>query len=523
MVFRNIRLFILIAVLACSSIGLPTNGTVRAEGTSLRTVHIVDSIWSGSHRIPSDLVHTSYDFIVVTAEVIHGEDMDFIEYAGTDFVLKAEGQPDVYASLTGGFSTRTISGFGFRVMNMDAMKPGTSYHLVAPQLSDTYRWEVSDRMTVVKETPSSTVDTVPWIDSGVTHISSGPTSFRTYIDRSKLPESMRDFTRIRVMTSDQDLNVYESGTIHNFTDYSAMYDDRAGYGSGVPRSGITYTLTILYDDALRPLGFREDAVAVGTGGAPQPQQPQPQQPAAPRNPLEYGSDIDPNAGKPASPLFSDVDASFWALAAIHDLSNRGVLGGYPDGKFRPERTVSRAELAKIMVLAAGLTVAPVTQTSFADVKPGDWHAPFVEAAKFYLNGYALPDGSLIFDPDAPALREDLAVAIVKLKGYDATRLPDHSVLQAMFTDYDSISAYARNYVSIAVESKLVSGFPDDTFRAQLPVTRAQAAAMLHRAYQFGSDTKTEQPINRVKVEFPLPQAQVLPSNPTSTVTQEVYR
>jgi len=203
----------------------------------------------------------------------------------------------------------------------------------------------------------------------------------------------------------------------------------------------------------------------------------------------YGSDIDPEPDRADHSLFTDVDRQFWAYAAIKDLSGRKVIAGYPDGKFRPDRIVTRAEFAKIMVLAAGLTPTKVEKTSFDDIAADDWSAPFVEAAKQYLSGYKLPDGRVLFNPDAPALREDIAVAIVKLKGYDETRLPDRSMLDAMFADADGISEYAKDEVAIAVENKLMSGFPDETFRAQKPITRAEAAAILHRAYQFGSDNK----------------------------------
>ena len=164
-----------------------------------------------------------------------------------------------------------------------------------------------------------------------------------------------------------------------------------------------------------------------------------------------------------------------------------------------------------MVLAAGLTPTKVTTTSFADIKPTDWYTPFIESAKDYLSGYSLPNGQIIYDPDAPVLREDIAVAIVKLKGYNKTRLADQSIIYAMFKDFNGISDYAKDYVALAVENNLVSGFPDETFKAQLPVTRAQAAAMLWRAYQYGNDNKDEQP---VKIEVP-----AIPS----TVTGSVYQ
>lgn len=59
----------------------------------------------------------------------------------------------------------------------------------------------------------------------------------------------------------------------------------------------------------------------------------------------------------------------------------------------------------------------------------------------------------------------------------------------MFTDVQAISQYARNNVALAVEHGLISGFPDETFKPQMQLTRAQAAAILYRAYQFGNDNK----------------------------------
>lgn len=215
------------------------------------------------------------------------------------------------------------------------------------------------------------------------------------------------------------------------------------------------------------------------------------QPSNGGDPLDYGSELDPQPDKQTSSPFSDVPDDYWALTAIKDLSDRGVLGGYPDGKFRPSKVVTRAEFAKIMMLASGAKAKKVTKSTFADLQPSDWESPFVEASKTYLNGYKLSNGKVIFKPDSPAIREDIAVALVKLKGYDKTHLPDQSMLQAMFKDFSGISKYARNYVAIAVESGIASGFPDETFRPQQPVTRAQAASMLWRAYQYGDDIKSD--------------------------------
>lgn len=187
--------------------------------------------------------------------------------------------------------------------------------------------------------------------------------------------------------------------------------------------------------------------------------------------------------------FTDLPTSHWAYRYIADMVNRKVIDGYPDKKFRPNNTISRAEFAKIMVTASGIQAKKVNYSSFSDVPVTNWASPFVEAVKDYMTGYRTANGQYIFNPNAPALREDIAVALVKLKGYDVNRLPDHSTIQAMFKDYAGISESAKDYVALAVENGLVSGFHDETFRPQATVTRAEATVMLWRAYQYGNDNK----------------------------------
>lgn len=202
---------------------------------------------------------------------------------------------------------------------------------------------------------------------------------------------------------------------------------------------------------------------------------------------EYGEEYQNQPIKQYSQTFKDVNTDFWAFDYIAEMAEREVLSGYPDGNFYPNNTVTRAEFAKIMCLAAGLTVNAVNSTSYDDVKSSAWYAPFVECGKYYLSGY-IADGKKYYKPEDKALREDIAVALVKLKGYD-TSVYDESILKAMFIDWQSISEGARKYVSVAVENGLISGYEDNTFRGQASITRAEAATLLWRAYQYGNENK----------------------------------
>lgn len=203
--------------------------------------------------------------------------------------------------------------------------------------------------------------------------------------------------------------------------------------------------------------------------------------------VNYGSEYTNQPTKSYSVTFKDVNKNYWAFSYIGEMVERGVLSGYPNGYFYPENTITRAEFSKIMCLAASLAVTPVEYTSYVDVDASEWYAPYVETGKFYLSGY-VSDGNKYYMPEANALREDIAVELVKLKGYN-TSLADESILKAMFTDYQSISSGARKYVAIAVENELISGYEDNTFRGQSSITRAEAATLLWRAYQYGNSNK----------------------------------
>lgn len=202
--------------------------------------------------------------------------------------------------------------------------------------------------------------------------------------------------------------------------------------------------------------------------------------------VDYGSEYTQMPVPDLTQRFSDVPITHWAAKYINEMAQRDVISGYPDGRFIPENQVTRAEFAKIMVCAAGLRVENKNVTSFTDVYTSDWYCPYVECAKDYLTGYSTSTGT-IYKPTTPALREDIAVALVKLKGYDIS-LADESILN-MFTDSYSISSSARKYVAVAVERGIVSGYEDNTFRGQATITRAEAATLLWRAFQYGNDNK----------------------------------
>ena len=106
--------------------------------------------------------------------------------------------------------------------------------------------------------------------------------------------------------------------------------------------------------------------------------------------------------------FTDVKDSHWAYEAVKYLANNFVISGYLDGTFKPENNITRAEFAKIIISATNKFDSEAT-SSFKDVDSENWHYAYVSTAYSlgYITGY--PDGS--FRPDANITRADICTIV----------------------------------------------------------------------------------------------------------------
>lgn len=177
----------------------------------------------------------------------------------------------------------------------------------------------------------------------------------------------------------------------------------------------------------------------------------------------------------AAAVYTDV-TGHWAEGVINALSDKDILGGYGDRTFRPDRDISRAEFTKVLVKAAGLTLAYPAAPSFTDVPAGAWYFPFIEAAVAY--GMVVKDAAQ-FRPDEPILREDMVVMLVRALG-KAGLAREKAGASLTFVDAASIPGAKRGYVAVASELGLIAGVGGGRFAPQGKATRAQAAAIAFR-------------------------------------------
>lgn len=179
--------------------------------------------------------------------------------------------------------------------------------------------------------------------------------------------------------------------------------------------------------------------------------------------------------------FNDI-ANHWARDNILLLANKLIVKGETSSTFAPNRHITRAEFAALLVRSLGLTTANAPkQEAFSDVNSSDWYDGAVNAAvrTGIIQGY--PDGT--FRPNDPINREELAAMVVRAAHYaglnTTVSASDEARLSAEFLDSDQI-VWAQQDLAYAVKTGIVKGMSADQLDPRSPSTRAQAVTMLKR-------------------------------------------
>lgn len=182
--------------------------------------------------------------------------------------------------------------------------------------------------------------------------------------------------------------------------------------------------------------------------------------------------------------FFDLPATHWAINVIKELNQKGIVGGYPDNTFKPENNVTRAEFAKMLVKALGLPEKTAAEATFNDVASSAWYFGVVETAaqKGLVKGY----DNGIFQPDKLITREEIAAIMVRAAGKD-TLAAGSAQEKTAFADDTGIAGWARGSVVISVKEKIINGYPDGTFGPRRNATRAEACAMIQRLLKIQHD------------------------------------
>lgn len=210
--------------------------------------------------------------------------------------------------------------------------------------------------------------------------------------------------------------------------------------------------------------------------------------------------------------FSDLATGYWARDFIQELANRGIISGFPDGTFRPNDPVTRAQFAA-MVRQAFRRAATRDPIRFADVPNDYWASEAVREA--YTTGFLAGYPDNFFRPDENIPRAQVLVSLANGLGYTSRSSTDSTL--NIYNDASAIPDWARNSVAAATERQIVVNYPNlrslDPNRA---ATRAEVAAFIYQALvSSGTATAIASPYIVVS-QMSVPTTQATVQIPTGT-------
>ncbi|WP_175480767.1 DUF2252 family protein [Paenibacillus sp. OK003] len=185
--------------------------------------------------------------------------------------------------------------------------------------------------------------------------------------------------------------------------------------------------------------------------------------------------------------FTDL-VGHWASGSIMDLVELGVIQGYPDNSFRPDKKITRAEFVTLIIKA--LHLQGFADKGFADTTT-HWAQDAISTAAGLgiVNGYS--DDT--FGPDELVTREQMATMVVR-----AAQIAD-SDSNISFSDVAEISGWARAALATAITNGLVNGYPDGKFETKREYNSRRSRCTHRKNYSI--DKSFNKIINKINPRF----------------------
>ena len=175
--------------------------------------------------------------------------------------------------------------------------------------------------------------------------------------------------------------------------------------------------------------------------------------------------------------FKDVSIEAWASEPIYLNVVLGLITGYPDNSFKPEKGITRAELVTLLVRSLGVPAetldAYASFEAFKDVKPKHWAAKYIVYGNSlkYVTGY--PDGS--FKPNKVLTRAEGVTIISRY----ASLAEEMGMTEAPYPDL-KVDFWANKYIIPAKLAGMLKYLEGKEFKASDPFSRAEASEVLYR-------------------------------------------
>jgi parallel beta-helix repeat protein len=173
--------------------------------------------------------------------------------------------------------------------------------------------------------------------------------------------------------------------------------------------------------------------------------------------------------------FRDVPAGYWAKTYIEALAAKNIIAGFPDGSFKPNEPVTRAQFAAI--ISKAFAPSPKRETSsFGDVSRNFWAYQVIQSA--YQGGFVSGYPDKTFKPEQQIPRVQALVSLANGLGLSAG---SQNVL-SVYSDAAQIPNYAAGPIAAATTKQLVVNYPSvKELNPNRQATRAEVAAFVYQA------------------------------------------
>ncbi|MFZ1028542.1 MAG: DUF3370 family protein [Limnoraphis robusta] len=179
--------------------------------------------------------------------------------------------------------------------------------------------------------------------------------------------------------------------------------------------------------------------------------------------------------------FKDLE-NHWTKDCILELAKRNLVSGYPDGTFRPDKDINRAEFAVLMCNIFPDAKVRRQSIKFKDVTEKHWAYNAIKTAseKGFFAGY--PDGR--FRPEQNITRVQAITVLAAYLQYSSFLFEEHP-FDRFFLDSTLIPGYATEYIAKAIQTGIIVNYPDiQEFRPNENTTRGEVAALFCRVLNF---------------------------------------
>ena len=172
--------------------------------------------------------------------------------------------------------------------------------------------------------------------------------------------------------------------------------------------------------------------------------------------------------------FKDVGEKKWFYDEVLYVYEKGLMTGTSNDKFEPNASLTRAMFITILGRLAG--AEETASDKFSDIKKNSWYAGYVGWAvdNGIVTGYE--DGT--FKPNKALTREEMAACISRYVDFMGIKMPRENTAPAEFADKSKIAKWARDYVDVLRRAGIANGDQSQKYNPKANITRAEMATVI---------------------------------------------